>query len=181
MSVDNRALAEPIEVRGSGHGVSAHRFVDKPVTDIQFRKHDILANTIDRIAGGTPDARIEGRFVDLLAIGKLAISQQNLRLGIDVIKCDAIKAPVHSVIDIVHEHRVIVRRHFLLFLAFTREQTAGSDTNCKSVRSGNVVATGLSDHAHAGIKVLIDDRTQDISDSTKGNTSRLCSREATTD
>lgn len=112
----------PVKLARRTHRVRAHFSPSEPVTDFQARgQRDDLTDTVDRVAGGTPDRRLFHRVV---AHGGAEVDGERdvgwrrarksrnsgfervgdgERVWVDdlVVKHDAVESPVDAVVDVV--------------------------------------------------------------------------------
>lgn len=92
INIQDLRFSKSIELRGGTDCVSAHVFPIEPVADIQQRKTCFFGETIDRVAGGSPNAAFElGIVICCVSIVELTITGENLWIDLLMIKENAVE------------------------------------------------------------------------------------------
>jgi hypothetical protein len=125
-------ISETVEARSGALGIRSHLFEIKPVSNIQyFMECAALGDTIDTIAGRTPDGEFSDPAIPILAA--MAISNescgalQNLRDGMLVVKHDAREVAVNAIIEVQHIRGGLVAGSSISRLAMTLQASVKAE------------------------------------------------------
>lgn len=148
----SRVRLESIEGRSSGNTVSSHILEVKPVSNMQFRKSEILSNAIHRVASRSENGA--------LVLGSLIFGRRkNERSRIVVIEEDAVEALVDSIVDVVEE--LVISGDGI------DDRSLSVNVDGQSVRFVNEESSGFSDDFDFLGEELIDDGSNGVGDNSE--------------
>ena len=129
---------EAVEVGHGGGGVGAHVGEEEPVADVEEGHGDVLADAVERVAGGPKDgAGDDGAGGELGRAGR----EEGARERVLVVKEDAVEAVVDAVVDVVEDLDDVA--------VVVGDDAAAVDVGDERVGAGGKVAPGLGDEAGA--------------------------------
>ena len=99
-------LGHAIEGGRGRHCVGAHVGKDDPVASVKLRKMSLLVDAVKAITGRAPDAALKQRFIIFCGI-------QRIGCQFSVVEQQAVEGAIDAIIHVIHEHRLIILRHFL--------------------------------------------------------------------
>ena len=91
-----------IKVGRCSHGIGPHSFANQPIPNTHFWKHDIITNHINRVASWPPNKTWVIWLFKFSIVQEFLVDAKWLYLYLSMVKSNAIKAPIHSIIDIIY-------------------------------------------------------------------------------